>query len=144
MITYVVHRALDQKCYISIVDLFVLKPEPATAIEMQFVTGYHLTTQSAPGLLDTRVMAKTRPTCPKYHSILQLSNPILTYNKGFCPVFANRTLNQVGRDQRDHQGFLDFHGHGLNRHSRAEPCACVRKIWGPSKNRVWLGQLSGR
>ena len=62
----------------------------------------------------------------------------------FDPVFDYRTLNQVGRDQRDHQGFLDFHGHGLNRHSRAKPCAYVRKIWGPSKNRVWLSQLSGR
>ncbi len=94
MITYVVHRTLDQKCYISIVDLFVLKPEPATAIEMQFVTGYHLTTQSAPSLLGTRVMAKHRSTCPNYHSVLQFPDPILTCNRGFAQFLQTGPLTK--------------------------------------------------
>jgi len=108
MMTYVVNWALDQKCYISIVDLFVRKPEPDAAIEMRVGTGCHLTTLNAPGIRDTRVMVKPRPTCPKCHSILQLSNPILTHNKGFCPVFANRTLNQVDSDRHDSQYCFDF------------------------------------
>ena len=127
MITYVVHKALDQRCYISVVSLCVIKPESDAAIEMRFGPAYYLTTQSAPSLPDTRVMAKARPSCPKYHSILQLSNPILSSNQGFCPVFVNRTLSQVDSDRHDSQYCFEFRGRGLNINSHAKPCAYMRR-----------------
>ena len=84
MITYAVNRGLDQKFYNSIVDLFVIKPEPDAAIEMRVGTEYHLTTPSAPSLLETRVMTKTQADLSKVPLNLQFPNPILTCNQGLA------------------------------------------------------------